>query len=141
MGDNTGAAILEKQKRLLSFREIHQQWVPLYINIAELHSTYINNKQLTILPAHHSYKAKRPGGFLSLQCSRQEQTILARFRSGNLRILTFKDGVFPTCIRCSACQASPENILDCLGFSKQDLYEDPPMVLGFLRVNKVMDLD
>ncbi|GFX71437.1 hypothetical protein TNCV_2694251 [Trichonephila clavipes] len=51
----------------------------------------------------------------------------------------FKDGVFPTCIRCSACQASPENILDCLGLSKQDLYEDPPMVLGFLRVNKVMD--
>ncbi|GFV03050.1 putative transposase-like protein [Trichonephila clavipes] len=43
-------------------------------------------------------------------------------------------------LRCSACQASPENILDCLGFSKQDLYEDPPMVLGFLRVNKVMDL-
>ncbi|GFX71440.1 gag-pol [Trichonephila clavipes] len=34
MGDNTGVAILEKLKRLLSFREIHQQWVPLYINIA-----------------------------------------------------------------------------------------------------------
>ncbi|GFV03053.1 RNase H domain-containing protein [Trichonephila clavipes] len=33
MGDNTGVAILEKLKRLLSFREIHQQWVPLYINI------------------------------------------------------------------------------------------------------------
>ncbi|GFX71436.1 gag-pol [Trichonephila clavipes] len=34
MGDNTGVAILEKLKRLLSFREIHQQWFPLYIKIA-----------------------------------------------------------------------------------------------------------
>ncbi|GFS60444.1 hypothetical protein TNCV_946991 [Trichonephila clavipes] len=42
---------------------------------------------------------QRPGGSLSLQCSRQEQTILTRFRSGHLRTLTLKDGnkVFPTC--------------------------------------------
>ncbi|GFY01375.1 uncharacterized protein TNCV_4516391 [Trichonephila clavipes] len=53
-----------------------------------------------------------------------------------------KDGnkVFPTCVRCSACQASPEHILDCLGLSKEDFYEDPQMVLDFLRVNEVMDL-
>ncbi|GFU59862.1 uncharacterized protein TNCV_4726291 [Trichonephila clavipes] len=29
---------------------------------------------------------------------------------------------------CSACQASPEHILDCLVLTKQDLYEDPLMV-------------
>ncbi|GFX02532.1 RNase H domain-containing protein [Trichonephila clavipes] len=143
-------------------------WVPLHVNIAgneiadslakdgaaqptmnsapltysELHSTYINNKQLIYPPAHHWYEAKRAGGFLSLQCSRQEQTILTRFRSGHLRTLIFRDGnkVFPTCVRCSACQASPEHILDCLGLSKQYLYEDPLMVLDFLRVNKIMDL-
>ncbi|GFT81186.1 hypothetical protein TNCV_3345531 [Trichonephila clavipes] len=46
--------------------------------------------------------------------SRQEQTILTRFRSVHLLTLTFKDGnkVLPTCVRCSTCQASPEHILD-----------------------------
>ncbi|GFV57815.1 uncharacterized protein TNCV_3071941 [Trichonephila clavipes] len=85
---------------------------------------------------------KQPVGFLFLQCSRQEQIILTRFWSGDLRTLTFRDGnkVFPTCVRCSACQASPEHILDCQGLSKQDLYEDPLMVLDFLRVNEIMDL-
>ncbi|PRD26999.1 UNVERIFIED_CONTAM: Nucleoporin [Trichonephila clavipes] len=63
------------------------------------------------------YEAKRPGGSLFFQCSRQELTILTHFRSGHLRTLTFRDDnkVFPTCVRCSACQAS----LDCLGLSKQ----------------------
>ncbi|GFU88619.1 uncharacterized protein TNCV_4442961 [Trichonephila clavipes] len=45
-----------------------------------------------------------------------------------------------TCVRCSASQASPEHILDCPGLSNQDLYEDPLMVLDFLRVNEIMDL-
>ncbi|GFV67730.1 RNase H domain-containing protein [Trichonephila clavipes] len=100
------------------------------------------NKQSTVPPAHHWYEAKRPGASLFLQCSRKEHTILTRFRSGHLRTLTFRDGnkVFPTCVRCSACQASPEHILDSLGLSKQDLYEDPPIVLDLLRVNGIMDL-
>ncbi|GFX17142.1 RNase H domain-containing protein [Trichonephila clavipes] len=103
----------------------------------ELHSTYINNKQSTVPPAHHWYETKRPGGALFLQCSRQEKTILTRFRSGHLRTLTFKDGnkAFPTCVRCSACQASPKHIFDCLELSKQDLCEDLLMVLDFLRVD------
>ncbi|GFY36146.1 hypothetical protein TNCV_4845181 [Trichonephila clavipes] len=41
---------------------------------------------------------------------------------------------------CSACQASTEHILDYLQLSKQDLYEDPLMVLDVLRVNDIMDL-
>ncbi|GFV92059.1 hypothetical protein TNCV_1894951 [Trichonephila clavipes] len=32
---------------------------------------------------------------------------------------------------CSACQVSPELILDCLGLTKSDLHEDPQMVLDF----------
>ncbi|GFV99313.1 RNase H domain-containing protein [Trichonephila clavipes] len=28
---------------------------------SELHTTYINNKQTTVPPAHHWYEAKRPG--------------------------------------------------------------------------------
>ncbi|GFW11961.1 MFS-type transporter SLC18B1 [Trichonephila clavipes] len=104
----------------------------------ELHSTYINNKQSTIPPALHWYEAKRPGGSLSLQCSNQEQTIPTRFWSCHLQTLTFMDGnkVLPTCVRCSACQACPEHILDLLGLTKQDLYEDPLMMLDFLRARQ-----
>ncbi|GFV69437.1 RNase H domain-containing protein [Trichonephila clavipes] len=104
--------------------------------------TYINSKQTTVPPAHHWYDTKRPGGSLFLQCSRKEQNILTRFWCGHLRTLTFRDcnKVFPTCVRCSVYQASPEQILDCLGFSKQDLYEDPLILLDFLRVNGIMDL-
>ncbi|GFW12059.1 RNase H domain-containing protein [Trichonephila clavipes] len=75
------------------------------LTYSEIHFTYIN-KQSTIPPAHHWYEAIRPGGSsLSIQCSRQEQTILTGFRSGHLQTLTFKDGnkVFPACVRCSAC--------------------------------------
>ncbi|PRD32237.1 UNVERIFIED_CONTAM: hypothetical protein NCL1_21119 [Trichonephila clavipes] len=152
VGDNTGVAILEKLKHLPSSREIHLQWVYSNVNIAgneitdslakddagqhtmnsaaltysKLHSTYINNKQSTVPPAPHWYETKRPGGSLFLQYSRQEQTILTRIRIGHLRTLNFRDGnkVSPTCKRCSAHQASPEHIFDCLGLSKQDLYED-----------------
>ncbi|GFT15744.1 RNase H domain-containing protein [Trichonephila clavipes] len=159
-GDNTGVAILEKLKHLSSSREIHLiQWVSSHVNIVgngiadslakdgavqhtmnssaliylELHSTNVNSRQTTVPPAHHWYEAKRPGGSLFLQCSREEQTILTRFRSDHLQILTFRDGtkVFPTFVRCSACQASPEHILDCLVLSKQDLYENPLIVLDF----------
>ncbi|GFU08077.1 RNase H domain-containing protein [Trichonephila clavipes] len=59
---------------------------------SELHSTYIKNMQSTVSPALHWYEAKRPGGSLSLQSSRQEQCILTRFRRDHLRTLTFRDG-------------------------------------------------
>ncbi|GFW40747.1 hypothetical protein TNCV_4528361 [Trichonephila clavipes] len=48
--------------------------------------------------------------------------------------------VSPTCVRCSAYLETPELILDCLGLSIQDPYEDPLMILDFLRVNEIMDL-
>ncbi|PRD21011.1 UNVERIFIED_CONTAM: hypothetical protein NCL1_53034 [Trichonephila clavipes] len=116
--DNKGVPILEKLKRLSSSREIHLQWVPSHVNIAgneiadslvkdgstqstinsapliysELHSTYTNNKQSTVPPAYHWYESKRPGSSLSLQCSRQEQTILTRLQSGHLQTLSIRDG-------------------------------------------------
>ncbi|PRD34434.1 UNVERIFIED_CONTAM: hypothetical protein NCL1_14626 [Trichonephila clavipes] len=86
VSDNTGVAILEKLKHLSSSLEIYLQRVPSHVNIvgneiadslakdgaaqhtinsaaltySELHSTYINNKQSTVPPAHHWYEAKRP---------------------------------------------------------------------------------
>ncbi|GFW44537.1 hypothetical protein TNCV_4480831 [Trichonephila clavipes] len=43
-----------------------------------------------------------------------EAALCSPSMSGHLRTLTFKDGkkVFPSCVRCSACQASPEHILN-----------------------------
>ncbi|GFY62973.1 RNase H domain-containing protein [Trichonephila inaurata madagascariensis] len=75
-------------KHLSSSREIHLQWVPSHINItgheivdslakdgaaqhtmnsaaltySELHSTYINNKQSTVPPAHHCAFGSDTGG-------------------------------------------------------------------------------
>ncbi|GFV61258.1 uncharacterized protein TNCV_891051 [Trichonephila clavipes] len=93
-------------------------------------------------PAYHRYEAKRPGVSRFLQCNRKEQITLTRFWSGHLRSLTSRDGnkVFPNCVRCSASQASPEYIFDCLGTLKQDLYEDTLIVLDYLKVNEIMDL-
>ncbi|GFW09203.1 uncharacterized protein TNCV_2101571 [Trichonephila clavipes] len=36
--------------------------------------------------------------------------------------------------------ASAEHILDCLGLSREDLYDSPLLVIDFLRVNNLMDL-
>ncbi|GFX76364.1 RNase H domain-containing protein [Trichonephila clavipes] len=87
---------------------------------SELHSTYSNNKQSTIPPAHHWYEAKRP---LSLQCSRQEQTIITSFRSGHLQTLAFKDvnKVLPTCVRCSTCQHLQSTFLTDWGLQTRSL--------------------
>ncbi|GFS90097.1 RNase H domain-containing protein [Trichonephila clavipes] len=131
VGDNTGVAILKKLKRASSFRDIHLQWVPSPVNIAgnEISDALakhgaaqptINSAPLTYSELHSTYINNKQSTCSS--CSSLD---------GNK--------VFPTCVRCSACQASPEHILDYLGLSKQDLYEDPLMVLDFLRVNEIMD--
>ncbi|GFW85225.1 RNase H domain-containing protein [Trichonephila clavipes] len=54
------------------------------LTYSELHSTYINNKQSTVPPAHNWNEAKRPGGSLFLHFNRQEQTILTLFWSSHL---------------------------------------------------------
>ncbi|GFY28872.1 RNase H domain-containing protein [Trichonephila clavipes] len=116
-----GSGYLEKLKRLSSSPEIadalpkdgvaQHTMNSAALTYSELHSTYINNKQLPVPPAHHWYEAKRPGGFLSFQCSRQGQTILTRFLINHLKILTLKDRnkVFPTCVSFSVHQASQEH--------------------------------
>ncbi|GFU93289.1 RNase H domain-containing protein [Trichonephila clavipes] len=149
-------AFLEKLKHLSFSREIHLQWVPSHVNItgneitdslakdsaaqhtmnsaalafSELHPIFINNKQSTVPPAHHWYEVKRPGGFFFPSMQQAEQTI-SGVATSELGLLGMETKFFPTCVRCSACQESPEHILDCLGLSKQDLYEDPLMVMDF----------
>ncbi|GFX17912.1 RNase H domain-containing protein [Trichonephila clavipes] len=47
---------------------------------------------------------------------------------------------FEMCTNCSSKPASPSHILECLGLTKQDLADDPLLVLDFLRLYEVMDL-
>ncbi|GFX30597.1 uncharacterized protein TNCV_4861211 [Trichonephila clavipes] len=95
-----------------------------------------------IPPVHPWYQSKCPGGFLVRGSSRRYQTALTHFLSDHLMSLTFVDGIkhFEICTKCSSAQASSGHILSCLGLTRQDLVQDPLLVLGFFRVNGLMDL-
>ncbi|GBN22103.1 hypothetical protein AVEN_123116-1 [Araneus ventricosus] len=101
------------------------------------------NKTIWLIPpVHHWYQGSRPGGCLSIDCSRRDQTTLTRFLSGHIRSLTFSDNskCFEICPKCTAEQATPDHILACLGLSKQDLVSNPLLTLDFFRVRRLMDL-
>ncbi|GFT53226.1 RNase H domain-containing protein [Trichonephila clavipes] len=115
VSDNTEVAILEKLKRLASYREIHLQRVPSHVNItgneiADALAKYgaaqytrslspIQNGTPTVSTTNNQLilliitdmRLNTMVILFSLQCSRQEQTILTRFRSGHLQVLTFKN--------------------------------------------------
>ncbi|GBL71019.1 hypothetical protein AVEN_79600-1, partial [Araneus ventricosus] len=137
---------------------IHLQWIPSHVNIqsnkiadalakagaddASVPSaplTYLQlfsraksrNKTIWLIPpVHHWYQGSRPGGCLSIDCSRRNQTTLNRFLSGHIRSLIFSDNskCFEICPKCTAEQA-PDHIPACLGLSKQDLVSNPLLTL------------
>ncbi|GFU17111.1 RNase H domain-containing protein [Trichonephila clavipes] len=100
------------------------------------------NKTAWITPEHHWYQCSRPGGSLAHGFTRQDQTLLARFRSGHIKSMKFSEGrkSFEMCTNCSSEPATPAHILECLGLTKQDLADDPLLVLDYLKVYDVMDL-
>ncbi|GFU39883.1 uncharacterized protein TNCV_3840371 [Trichonephila clavipes] len=93
-------------------------------------------------PEHYWYQCSRPGDFLAHGFTRQDQTLLARFRIGHNKTMKFSKGYksFEICTKCSSEPATPANILECLGLTKQDLADDPLLVLDYLKVYDVMDL-
>ncbi|GFW82861.1 uncharacterized protein TNCV_3494311 [Trichonephila clavipes] len=96
-----------------------------------------------IPPSEHDwYQCSRPGGSLAHGFTRQDQTLLARFQSGHIKTMKFSEGCksFEMCTNCSSEPATPAHILECLGLTKQDLADDPLLVLDFLKVCDVMDL-
>ncbi|GBN66845.1 hypothetical protein AVEN_31598-1, partial [Araneus ventricosus] len=101
-----------------------------------------NKTNWLIPPVHHWYQGSRPGGCLSIDCNRRDQTTLTRFLSGHIRSLTFSDNskCFEICPKCTAEQATPDHILVCLGLSQQDLVSNPLLILDFFRVHRLMDL-
>ncbi|GFW57590.1 uncharacterized protein TNCV_2925091 [Trichonephila clavipes] len=94
------------------------------------------------LREHHWYQRSRPRGSLALSFNRQEQTLLARFRSNHVKTMKFSEGSksFEMCTNCPSEPASPAHILECLGLTKQNLADHPLLVLDFLRAYEVMDL-
>ncbi|GBM68732.1 hypothetical protein AVEN_263558-1 [Araneus ventricosus] len=101
-----------------------------------------NKTTWLITPVHHWYQGSRPGGCLSIDCSRRDQTTLTSFLSGHIRSLAFSDNskCFEICPKCTAEQATLDHILACLGLSKQDLVSNPLLTLDFFRVHRLMDL-
>ncbi|GBN91250.1 hypothetical protein AVEN_232008-1 [Araneus ventricosus] len=159
-------SILNKLKSLSVSYRIHLQWIPSHVNIQgneiadslakadaddasvpsapltylELFSTAKSRNKIIWLipPVHHWYQGSRPGGCLSTDCNRRDQTTLTCFLSGRIRSLTFSDNskCFEICPKCTAEQATPDNILACLGLSKPDLVSNPLLTLNFFRVHR-----
>ncbi|GBO13461.1 hypothetical protein AVEN_137044-1, partial [Araneus ventricosus] len=95
-----------------------------------------------IPPVNHWYQGSRPGGCLSIDYSRRDQTTLTRVLSGHISSLTFSNNskCFEICPKCTAELATPHHILACLGLTKQDLVSNPLLTLDFFRVQRLMDL-
>ncbi|GFY06510.1 RNase H domain-containing protein [Trichonephila clavipes] len=74
------------------------------------------NKTAWITPAYHWYQCFRPGGSLTHGFTRQDQTLLARFRSGRIKTMKFSEGCksFEMCTNCSSEPATPAHLLECL---------------------------
>ncbi|GFY22623.1 uncharacterized protein TNCV_2178841 [Trichonephila clavipes] len=98
--------------------------------------------QLGLPPKHHWYQCSRPGGSLAHSFTRQDQTLLAHFRSGHIKTMKFSEECksFEKCTNCSSEPATPVHILECLGLTKKDLADDPLLVLDFLKMYDAMDL-
>ncbi|GFX11818.1 uncharacterized protein TNCV_2996031 [Trichonephila clavipes] len=93
-------------------------------------------------PEHHWYQCSRPGGSLAHGFTRQDQTLLARFRSGHIKTMKFSEGrkSYEMGSNCSSEPATPVHILECLGLTKQDLADVPLLVFDFMKVYDVMDV-
>ncbi|UYV84791.1 hypothetical protein LAZ67_X003521 [Cordylochernes scorpioides] len=91
---------------------------------------------------HHSwYQAENPKK-QTLQLNRRESTQLARWKSGHLRPLVYKEGAksFPMCTRCKTEEATPQHLLNCIGKDKRSLYREPRRVLELLYEHDLQDL-
>ncbi|PRD28982.1 UNVERIFIED_CONTAM: hypothetical protein NCL1_30792 [Trichonephila clavipes] len=126
-----------------------QTYLPAYLKqlalerVGDMPIDAVENKTAWLVPSeHHWYQCSRFGGSLNHGFKRQDQTLLARFRSGHLKIMEFSEGFksFGMCTNCSSELASPVHIFECLVLTKQELADDPLLVLGFLEVYEVMDL-
>ncbi|GFT08167.1 uncharacterized protein TNCV_3481201 [Trichonephila clavipes] len=124
-------------------RELPEPSAPLTVLEIFSRTKHQNNTAwITPFPEHHWYECFRPEGSLAHGFTRQDQTLLARFRSGHIKSMKFSEGrkSFEMYTNCSSEPTTPAHILECLGLTKQDLADVPLLVLDFLKVYDVMDL-
>ncbi|GFT21885.1 RNase H domain-containing protein [Trichonephila clavipes] len=93
------------------------------------------NRQIKTPPIHAWYFAKCPGESFRLS-SIPLQSTYSRFLSRHKRALRFSNGqkIFQECHWCSSGEASPNHILLCLGFKKDEVLCDPLLLLDFLQI-------
>ncbi|GFU66052.1 RNase H domain-containing protein [Trichonephila clavipes] len=163
IGDQTSLDILSLLYDLSSGHSIHFQWIPSHVGIegseradflartaavegvsprGNLPFPEIStisklelNRQIKTPPSHAWCFAKCPGESFRLS-SRPLQSTYSRFLSGHTRALRFsyEQKTFPECHRCSSGEASPNHILLCLGFKKDEVLCDPLLFLDFLQI-------
>ncbi|GFV05417.1 RNase H domain-containing protein [Trichonephila clavipes] len=138
--------LLTKLKRLSTLHQIHLQWVPFHVDLEgnEIANTLAKagtcevpepSAPLTFLEIFSRTKHQNKTawiipqntigigiGVLVLEAlvhgfTRQDQTLLASFRSGLLKTMKFYKGCksFEICTNSSSELASPAHILKCLG--------------------------
>ncbi|GFV59126.1 putative RNA-directed DNA polymerase from transposon BS [Trichonephila clavipes] len=166
IGDQTSLDILSLLRDLSSGHGIHFQWIPSPVGIkgneradflartaavegvsprGNLTFSEIStisklelNRQIKTPPSHAWYLAKCPGESFRLS-SRPLQSTYSRFLSGHTRALRFSNGqkTFPECHWCSSGEASPNHILLCLGFKRDEVLCDPLLFLDFFTVFRI----
>ncbi|GFV44206.1 RNase H domain-containing protein [Trichonephila clavipes] len=163
IGDKTSLDILSLLHDLSSGHSIHFQWIPSHVGIEGSERAYFLastpavegvsprgnltfpeistisklelNRQIKTPPSHAWYFAKCPGESFRLSC-RPLKSTYSRFLSGHTRALRFSNEqkTFPECYWCSSGEASPNNILLCLGFKKDEVICDSQLFLDFLQI-------
>ncbi|GFW04221.1 RNase H domain-containing protein [Trichonephila clavipes] len=163
IADQTSLDILSLLYDLSSGHSIHFQWIPSHVGIegneradflartaavegvsprGNLTFSEIStisklelNRQNKTPHSHAWYFAKCPGVSFRLS-SRPLQSTYSRFLSGHTRALRFSNGqkTFPECHWCSSREASPNHILLCLGFKKDEVLCNPLLFLDFLQI-------
>ncbi|KFM77377.1 hypothetical protein X975_02628, partial [Stegodyphus mimosarum] len=125
--DETSQAIVSKLFELGQRKSIYLQWIPSHVQVygnetaddlarkgcdlltptstdlcpTEIHSYYKHKTNMAwkISPVHQLYFAEQPGLSLLTKRSMPIQMAMARFRSGHLRCMKFREGEksFPSC--------------------------------------------
>ncbi|GFU83757.1 transposable element Tcb2 transposase [Trichonephila clavipes] len=140
VGDKTSISILHNLKLISKHHDVHFQWIPSHVDI-------FGNEQADRLAREGCslLTTSSPAitySELQSKINRASKTAISRLASGHTKSLSFFEGrkTFKFCSKCKVQQASAEHILDCLGLSREDLYDSPLLVIDFLRVNNLMDL-
>ncbi|GFU36192.1 RNase H domain-containing protein [Trichonephila clavipes] len=99
------------------------------------------NRQIKTPPSHAWYFAKSPRETFRLSGGPLQSTY-SRFLSGHTRALRFSNGqkTFPKYHWCLSGEASPNPILLCSGFKKDEVLCDPLLFLDFLQIFGFMEI-